>query len=303
MVSLCWIWVVTAPTAPASLGKVKEDVEKDSVMAMSITESRRDMGLPLGKCGLTHTLVKGNLFWRSKASGLEVNMPYRLGGLLLSITLTLSCVTFADIATSWNNAKNRADDQVYENSGTTFYCGCPFESHEDSDGSGDIQACPAYSSPPKQAHRASRIEWEHVVPASLMPARQFDCWTEGGRSKCEKDPLAQVMILDLHNLVPSIGQVNALRSDDRYGELESSENDFGECSIKDTRGVFEPSDDRKGDAARVWLYMVFKHGVEVSEDELRMFIRWHDGDPVSQEERDRDTKVKAVQGNGNPWVQ
>lgn len=49
--------------------------------------------------------------------------------------------------------------------------------------------------------------------------------------------------------------------------------------------------------------MIFKHGVEVSEGELRMFIRWHAVDPVSQEEVDRDTRAKAVQGNGNPRVQ
>lgn len=44
-------------------------------------------------------------------------------------------------------------------------------------------------------------------------ARQFDCWVDVGRSECEaNDPVAQAMLLDLHNLVPSIGQVNALRS-------------------------------------------------------------------------------------------
>lgn len=89
----------------------------------------------------------------------------------------------------------------------------------------------------------------------------------------------------------------------KNAELTSSGNDFGQCTIKDQRGLFEPSDDCKGDVARIWLYMVFKHGVEISGDELRMFIRWHAADPVSQEERDRDTKVKVVQGNGNPWVQ
>lgn len=43
--------------------------------------------------------------------------------------------------------------------------------------------------------------------------------------------------------------------------------------------------------------------ITLPEEELRMFIRWHAVDPVSQGDRDRDVRVKNVQRNGNPWVQ
>jgi len=51
---------------------------------------------------------------------------------------------------------------------------------------------------------------------SLMSARQFDCWVLGNREACEcEDSRAQGMLFDLHNLAPSIGQVNVLRSNER----------------------------------------------------------------------------------------
>jgi len=157
--------------------------------------------------------------------------------------------------------------------------------------------------PPSHQHRVSRIEWEHVVPASLMPARNFQCWENGSRSDCERDSAeARNMIFDLHNLVPSIGQVNALRGNKRYGKNEVEERDFGACTVEIEPDMFEPADEQRGDVAGVWLYMNWKHGVVIPEDELRMFIRWNRDDPVSAWEILRDDRIRAIQGDGNPWV-
>lgn len=137
----------------------------------------------------------------------------------------------------WKHAKNVADDVIYEGHSHTFYCGCVFTSDEDDNGSGAVEhgAC-GYVGPGTHSHRAERLEWEHVVPASLMPVRQFDCWENGSRKQCEEEgPQGQGMIFDLHNLVPSIGQVNALRGNDRYDDLASDVSDFGACQIEDVR--------------------------------------------------------------------
>src|SRR5688572_29014194 len=78
------------------------------------------------------------------------------------------------------------------------------------------------NAPARQRMRIARgASSGSTSPASLMPARQFLCWAGegGGRERCEEiDPRAQAMIFDLHNLAPSIGQVNALRGDDRYAD-------------------------------------------------------------------------------------
>ena len=117
-----------------------------------------------------------------------------------------------------------------------------YTSDHDSDGSGSVdhQAC-GYVPPQSYTNRANRIEWEHIVPASLLPAHQFDCWVHGSRDKCEReDPRAQAMIFDLHNLAPAIGQVNALRSNDRYTEIPGPPSGLEACPIQDESNAFEP---------------------------------------------------------------
>ena len=207
---------------------------------------------------------------------------------------------------SWREAKNLVDDKIYRGRSTTFYCGCRYRSDGDSDGSGkitDIAKC-GYREGAKYRKRAGRVEWEHVVPASLMPARRFSCWAKpgGSRRKCEKtDGLAKAMIFDLHNLVPSIGQINALRSNDRYAEIDGGET-FGKCGVKDASTRFEPPDCKKGDVARIWLYMRHQYKVKLSIAEEVMFHRWAEADPISPWESERERRISKLTGISNPFI-
>ncbi len=191
---------------------------------------------------------------------------------LLRLAVAMAILsTTASTSSGWKRTKNIADDVIYEGRSTTFYCGCAYLSHGDSDGSGDVtntDVC-GYVGPSKHQSRASRIEWEHIVPASLMPARDLPCWNgeRGSRARCETlDPRAQAMLFDLHNLAPAIGQVNALRLNDRYADLSGDTSGFGSCVIEDQSGLFEPPDCKKGDVARVWLYMSLMYSVDIPEE-------------------------------------
>ncbi len=214
-------------------------------------------------------------------------------GFALSLLMLSAAVAVAE-SPGWRRAKNTADDVIYQGKDKTFYCGCVYTSNQTNNGSGSVthQAC-GYVPPATHSGRATRVEWEHIVPASLMPARQLACWVLGDRDKCEReDPRAQGMLFDLHNLAPSVGQVNALRSNDRYAELLTVlPGQFGSCPIKDTSGTFEPPDCLKGDVARVWLYMSLRHGVDIPPAERTMFEQWSTNDPVSQWESDREKRI------------
>ena len=237
--------------------------------------------------------------------------------------LFLPILAFAEtltIPTQFNSAKNSLDDEVYFDHRLTLYCGCEYESHGDSDGSGDVD--PAACDIPVQSlftSAADRIEWEHIVPASHMPARMFSCWadstqilacSESGRGCCEDVSLsARLMIYDLHNLAPSVGQINQYRKNGRYGEISNPDDTWGSCPIKDMGGLangpehlFEPADCTKGDVARVWLYMHQTHGVLISDDELIMFHEWNDLDPVSEWEKTKHDRILEIQGTANPFV-
>ena len=115
-----------------------------------------------------------------------------------------------------------------------------------------------------------------------MPARLFDCWRIGGREHCELfDSLAKAMLFDLHNLAPAIGQVNQLRSNDRYADLPKKTSNFGKCEIEDLRGFFRAPDCHKWDVARVGFYMAERYGVVIPPPEWLMFEEWSLKDSVS----------------------
>ena len=148
----------------------------------------------------------------------------------------------------WDEAKNIADDIIYRGVNATFYCGCTYRSKGNDRGSGSIikdGKCEYDGSEHSYRNRAEILEWEHIVPAAPTPARQFPCWAgeDGRRKRCEKnDPEAREILYDLHNLAPSIGQVNALRSSDRYQDLPDETSNFGACRIEDENSAFEPPD-------------------------------------------------------------
>lgn len=215
------------------------------------------------------------------------------------------------VAGSWGTTKKWARDTVYEGATTTFYCGCDYTPSGRSGGTIDQGSCDYDGSDESHAHRADRLEWEHVVPASLMPARGFACWNEGlpecdegGRECCEKHDLnVRLMIFDLHNLVPSIGQPNALRSNKRYGLVDGEDHKLGDCDFEWTSDLTEPADGVRGDAARTWLYFVDQHGLELRSGELVMYMGWSNSDPPTSAEFERNDRIREKQGNGNPFVE
>ncbi len=89
-----------------------------------------------------------------------------LASLLLALAILVQ-LTGDALAESpgWRRAKNTADDVIYAGKDRTLYCGCVYTSDGDNDGSGSVdhEAC-GYQAPPKQADRAVRVEWEHIVP-------------------------------------------------------------------------------------------------------------------------------------------
>lgn len=88
--------------------------------------------------------------------------------------------------------------KLYAPQSTEFYCGCKYTGNRV-----NLKAC-GYI-PRKNANRAARIEWEHIVPAwQIGHLRQ--CWQNGGRKNCTRhDEVFKRAEADLHNLVPSIG--------------------------------------------------------------------------------------------------
>mgnify|MGYP001308886062 CR=1 FL=1 len=123
------------------------------------------------------------------------------------------------------------------------------------------------------------------------------------------------MYLNLHNLVPTIGEVNGDRSNFSFTILEEESN-YGECEIEikhlqrqeQPRGLAEPPESARGAIARIYLYMMEeyqgeKYKFELAQEQRDMFNDWNEKYPVTEWECARDRLIAVEQGENNPKVQ
>ncbi|QYJ88120.1 endonuclease [Shewanella mesophila] len=222
--------------------------------------------------------------------------------MLLALSI-LSSGAQASHPSSFGQAKNIAR-LLYtkELPATSFYCGC------------DITVTGKKWQPNfshcgyqvrKQQKRASRIEWEHIVPAWEF-GHQRQCWQKGGRKQCGKsDDQFKMMESDLHNLVPAIGEVNGDRSNYRFSQWNAHPNQYGQCAMVvdfKSRKV-EPPSYTRGKIARTYLYMQQAYGLQIAKSQLKLFKAWDKTYPVDTIECQRDLAIANRQGNHNPFVQ
>lgn len=138
------------------------------------------------------------------------------------------------------------------------------------------------------------------------------------------------MFTDIHHIYPTDRWVNSQRSNYPFGIVASpswvSENGgkLGGNVFGGFGGtVFEPVDAYKGDLARTYFYMVARYQSRLNQWAqnnqveyildgsaypafepwfLEMLLQWHEQDPVSQKEINRNNAIYAIQGNRNPFV-
>ncbi|MBT1444237.1 endonuclease [Shewanella sp. JM162201] len=184
----------------------------------------------------------------------------------------------------------------------SFYCGCDIKPNGKR-WEVDFESC-GYQVR-KDANRAGRIEWEHIVPAWEF-GHQRQCWQQDGRKGCAKtDPVFVKMEADLHNLVPAIGEVNGDRSNFRFSQWNASASQYGLCDMAiDFKGRrAQPPAHTRGQIARSYLYMQQTYGLRIASAQLKLFQAWDKSYPVDTIECQRDALIAQRQGNHNPFVQ
>ncbi len=146
------------------------------------------------------------------------------------------------------------------------------------------------------------------------------------------------MYSDLFYVVPTDAYINQRRSNYPYGIVGntiyytfSNSSRIGNCAIPGvsyTGRVYEPINEFKGDIARSLLYFAVRYegklgtfnfnndtsptsdtnpldGTEERSYDpayIAMLLQWHQQDPVSQREIDRNNSVYTIQNNRNPFI-
>ncbi|MBR9883767.1 MAG: deoxyribonuclease I [Oceanospirillales bacterium] len=214
--------------------------------------------------------------------------------------LVLPLTTFASPPTSFSQAKRILSDRIYAGHEETFYCGCQYGVASNPANPSRNRLTPDSSScglkPRKNANRAGRIEWEHVVPAWEF-GHQLQCWQDGGRKACKKDPTFRAIESDMMNLVPAVGELNGDRSNFRYGMISGETRRYGACDFEvDFKArVAEPRPEVRGDIARTYFYMADKYGLKLSRKQTQLFQAWDRLDPIDDWERERARRIAELQ--------
>ena len=128
---------------------------------------------------------------------------------------------------------------------------------------------------------------------------------------------------DLFHLYPTDGYVNGKRSNYPFGEVSSpTYTSTNGCKVGSNTYpgysgvVFEPIDEYKGDFARTYFYMSTRYygednnwpgsgmtnGSQLKPWALAMLKEWHQNDPVSDKETNRNNGVYTFQNNRNPFI-
>lgn len=143
-----------------------------------------------------------------------------------------------------------------------------------------------------------------VCPTCIPNPQLVNCEHTWPQSKFGRDQVESKKI-DLHHLFPSTSFANSARSNLPFGEV----NGKVICG-RSRKGIiigtnilgFEPPDSHKGNVARAMFYFSVVYRMSIDPIQEVYFRRWHVLDPVNAQEYNRNLKIKAIQGNTNPFI-
>lgn len=216
------------------------------------------------------------------------------------------------VAGRFSDAKRLLYEQVQAGHRETFYCGCSYSTKKKvSLGSCELSSL-------RSIARAKRVEAEHVMPASRIgegrrcwrsPQRFSQCRNKdevlSGRDCCLRvDEVFSTAHNDLHNLQPSVGQINGQRSNFNWAERVPDGETYGGCEIRIDSGTreVEPPESRRGEIARTMFYMRDTYGLTFGWGEERMYRDWNNADPPDEWERERERRITRIQGVPNDYI-
>lgn len=134
---------------------------------------------------------------------------------------------------------------------------------------------------------------------------------------------------DIHHLRPALNTYNSTRGNTPYGVIEdkSTAKRLGDTDNFYTSTIFEPSDEIKGDIARVLMYVYTRYSntLSSSENELgargdlkisnvvytrentdtaawNLLLSWNELDPANHLEMERNNNAQDIEGNRNVFI-
>ncbi|MBS0290371.1 MAG: endonuclease [Proteobacteria bacterium] len=191
---------------------------------------------------------------------------------------------------------------IYEHHPFTFFCEQRFNKVGNL-----ISAC-------QKCPNANSIQWMAIVPYQQI-AKNLQCFNQKlcvnkqglsfkGLRCCQKiDSHFRFASLDLHNFVPENILIKKQRRQYAFAEIVNHPHSK-QClfEVDKKNKIIMTLGDRLGAIARTYLYMRDTYRTSLDENEISRYLRWHQQFPPTTWEREKNRKIKAIQGNGNPYI-
>ena len=110
------------------------------------------------------------------------------------------------------------------------------------------------------------------------------------------------MEADMHNMYPVIQDILMPGRKPVFGEVKGEHWKFNDCDYERSGGMVEPRPVARGNVARALLYMHLKYGVEIDPATMKVIKHWNREDPPSKQEKIRNDRIEALQGQRNPYI-
>lgn len=109
---------------------------------------------------------------------------------------------------------------------------------------------------------------------------------------------------DLHHLYPTDSNANSVRGNYNFDEVNGTyvSDDCTASLTEGHGGNFEPPHEHKGNVARALFYFSVRYQIPIHHAQEVLLRKWHDADPVDNDEIERNNMIYNVQKNRNPFV-
>lgn len=150
---------------------------------------------------------------------------------------------------------------------------------------------------------------EHGVgPMQIPDHTKMNCEHTWPQSRFNRRENTKLQKTDLHHLYPVNSKANSSRGNHILAEVNGRT--VSSMCKDSSRGraigtsitAFEPPNSHKGNAARAIFYFSTRYRTQISDIEEGYLRRWHEMDPVDQEEKERNQGIYDIQRNRNPFI-
>lgn len=147
-----------------------------------------------------------------------------------------------------------------------------------------------------------------IGPMKIPDNNKLNCEHTWPQSKFTKNFAREMQKSDLHHLYPTESKANGKRGNYPFAETTGrtlkncSDSSFGSDINSSSGSYFQPPVEHRGNVARALFYFSVRYRLKIDQKQETYLKKWHNADPVDQDEIARNNRIEEVQFNRNPFI-